>query len=115
MMRTRTKTTATCRRCRATLVAPRSVARGYGDRCWREKRREDAALAAGFKPETLAKARELIEDGAIIPVRGRRVFRAVSSDGERTYLTAPQACTCPAGLRARHVCYHRAAAALLAA
>lgn len=112
--RTTTKT-ANCRRCRALLTTPRSVTRGYGDRCWHEQRRENAAKAAGFKPATITKARELIADGGIIPVRGRRVFRAVSSDGTASYLTAPQACACKAGLRGKHGCFHRAAATLLAA
>ncbi len=39
-----------------------------------------------------------------------RVFLAVSSDGSTTYRTARAACTCPAGLKAVHVCKHRIAA-----
>lgn len=107
--------TATCTRCRATLKSPASVKRGMGAHCARMDRREKAAAAAGFKPATLAKARDLIADGGIVPVRGRRIFRAVSSDGTATYLTAPQGCTCKAGLRGKHLCFHRAAATLLAA
>lgn len=107
--------TATCRRCRATLMAPRSVARGVGRQCEREERREAIATAAGFKAATVEKARQLIADKGIVPIRGRRVFQVVSSDGTATYKTAPQACTCAAGIKGRHVCYHRVAAALLAA
>lgn len=104
-----------CRRCRALLTAPRSVARGIGAHCARLERQEQAALAAGFKPDAVEKARVLIADRGIVPIRGRRVFRAVSSDGQRTYLTAPQACNCAAGLKSKHVCFHRVAATLLAA
>lgn len=68
-----------------------------------------------FKPAQVEKARELIEQGGIVPFRGRRIFRTVSSDGTRTYLTAPQACNCAAGLKGRHMCFHRIAAIILAA
>lgn len=113
---TTTKTpTATCRRCRATLTDPRRVARGIGRTCERKERQEAAVTAAGFKPAAVEKARQLIADRAIVPVRGRRVFAVVSSNGTDRYLTAPQGCTCPAGLRGRHACYHRAAATMLAA
>ncbi|OLT24381.1 hypothetical protein BJF79_13645 [Actinomadura sp. CNU-125] len=117
MAKATTPKTATCRRpgCHATLTNPRSVARGIGPTCARKERQDNAARAAGIKPATLVKARELIADGGIIPIRGRRVFRAVSSDGTATYLTAPQACSCAAGLRGKHGCFHRAAATLLAA
>jgi hypothetical protein len=107
--------TATCRRCRATLRSARSVARRIGPVCEREERREAAARAAGFKPAAVAKAQELIEQGAIVPLRGRRVFQVVSSDGTATYKTAPQSCNCAAGVKGRYVCYHRVAATLLAA
>ena len=115
MTKTATPKTATCRRCYATLTATKSVAAGIGPRCAREDRREAAVRAAGFKPATVEKARQLIADKGIVPIRGRRVFHAVSSDGTRTYLTAPQACTCAAGLKGRHVCFHRVAATILAA
>jgi hypothetical protein len=117
MTKTATPKTATCRRpgCHATLTSARSVARGIGPVCERKERQENAARAAGIKPTTLQKARELIADGGILPIRGRRVFRAVSTDGTATYLTAPQACSCAAGVKGRHVCFHRAAATLLAA
>ena len=111
-----TKThTATCRRCHATLRSTRSVARGIGPTCERNERREQAAAAAGFKPTAVVKAKELIADKGIIAIRGRRVFQVVASNGTDRYLTAPQACTCPAGLRGKHACYHRAAATMLAA
>ena len=114
-MTTTKATTATCTRCRATLRSAKSVARGMGAHCARLARQEAAVVAAGFKPATLAKARELIADGGIVPVRGRRVFAVVASNGVDRYLAAPQTCNCPAGLRGKHGCYHRAAATLLAA
>lgn len=107
--------TTNCRRCHALLTDPRRVAKGIGRHCEREERREQAVKAAGFKPAAVEKARQLIADRGIVPVRGRRVFAVVSSDGTGRYLTAPQTCNCPAGLKARHACYHRAAATMLAA
>ncbi|MWA07409.1 hypothetical protein F8568_045215 [Actinomadura sp. LD22] len=107
--------TATCKRCRATLRSAASVARGMGPTCARLDRQERAARAAGFKPSAIDKARQLIADRAIVPLRGRRVFAVVSSSGTDRCLTAPQTCNCPAGLKARHACYHRAAATMLAA
>jgi hypothetical protein len=103
-----------CRRCRGLLTTPASVARGYGARCWTLHRRETAARTAGYKPAAIAKAKELIADGGIVAIRGRRVFRAVSSDGTAAYLTAKEACSCPAGIKSR-ACYHRAAVTLIAA
>lgn len=109
---TATQTTAKCI-CGRTLRAAKSVARGYGPRCFAKI--QQAAKVAPFKPAQVAKAQELIADGGILPVRGRRVFRVVSSNGSATYLAAPQACNCAAGLKAKHTCYHRVAAAILAA
>ncbi|MFE9391217.1 DUF6011 domain-containing protein [Streptomyces sp. NPDC006784] len=102
-----------CLRCGRKLTSATSIARRYGKGCAARIRhtREDVA---GFKPEQVAAARELIEDGAIVAIRNR-VFRAVSSDGTRLYLTAPEACNCAAGLKAKHMCFHRIAARLLLA
>ncbi len=115
MTKTQKLQTATCRRCRATLTAKRSVQRGIGDRCLRLERQEQAAQAAGFKASAIEKARQLIADHGIVPVRGRRVFQVVASNGTDRYLTAPSTCNCPAGLKGRFACYHRAAAVMLAA
>lgn len=101
-----------CLRCGRTLRSAASIARSRGRTCERRERQEKAA--AGFKAATVAKARELIEQGGVVPLRGR-VCRTVSSDGERTYLTAPEACNCPAYLKARFVCFHRVAVILAAA
>lgn len=79
------------------------------------KRTRQASAVIGIKPAAIAKAQELIEQGGIIPVRGRRVFQVVASNGTDRYLTAPQACNCPAGRKGHHTCYHRVAALMLAA
>jgi len=99
-----------CLRCGRTLRSEASVTRGTGPACAKKITR--AVVSA--KKATLDKARELIELAALVPVRGRRVFRVVSSGGDRTYLTAARNCTCPAGIRGRE-CYHTVAVQLLAA
>lgn len=105
----------TCRHCHAILRSARSIAKGIGPVCERNERREKAALAAGFKAQAVEKAKALIAERAILPIRGRRVFQVVASNGTDRYLTAPQACNCAAGLRGKYGCYHRAAAVMLAA
>lgn len=102
-----------CRHCHRPLRSARSIALGYGPTCHRKIRHATTAAATTTKPDAINKAVELIEQGGILPLRGRRIFTVVSSDGERTYKTAAQGCTCPAGVRGRHVCYHRVAAAIL--
>ena len=105
-----------CLRCGRVLRSADSVRTGYGPTCKRKVRAAaQAQVIAAHKPATVAKARELIEQGAIVPLRGRRVFTVVASNGIDTYKTAPQACTCPAGLRGRFVCYHRVAAQIVTA
>lgn len=104
-----------CLRCGRTLRSADSIARRYGRTCKAKViAAAKAKAAAGFKPATVAKAQELIEDGGIVAIRAR-VFRVVASDGIGHYLTAPEACTCKAGLKGIHVCYHRAAAAIMLA
>lgn len=115
MTKTQKPPTATCTRCHATLRSTKSVARGMGAHCARLHRQEQAVKTAGFKPQAIEKAKTLIAEGGILPIRGRRVFQVVSSDGTGRYLTAPQTCNCPAGLKGRYGCYHRAAATMLAA
>lgn len=106
-------TTSRCTRCHRPLRSAKSIAAGKGSTCAKRERQENAVK--GLKAATIAKARELIEQRGILPLRGRRIFQVVSSDGTATYKTAPQACTCAAGLKGKHVCYHRAAALMLAA
>jgi hypothetical protein len=101
-----------CLRCGRTLTSAKSQATGYGPTCTRHIRRAPVDLT-DYKPHQIASARELIEDGAIIPLRSV-VFVTVSTDGTETYKTAPNVCTCPAGLKGSR-CYHQLAARLLLA
>lgn len=102
-----------CLRCNRPLKSARSLADGMGRTCKAHVAR--AAKQATAKPAQVAKAVELIEVGGIIPLRARRVFRTVSSDGTHTYLTAATGqCNCPAGLKGRG-CYHVLGVQLLAA
>lgn len=68
---------------------------------------------AGFKPAQVADAAELISDGGIVHLRSV-VFLTVSTDGTETHKTAPNACTCKAGLRGIR-CYHTAAVRMMLA
>lgn len=105
---------ANCLRCGRRLTSVKSVSLGYGPTCAahiRKATKTDAVTA--HKPQAIAKATELIEQGGILPLRGRRVFTVISSDGTGTYLTAPSGCTCPAGIKGRFTCYHRVAATIL--
>lgn len=104
---------ANCLRCGRKLTSTRSIALGYGPTCSKHIRTATAAQATAHKPDAIAKATELIEQGGILPLRGRRVFTVISSDGIGTYKTAPSGCTCKAGIRGRYVCYHRVAATIL--
>lgn len=115
MTKTQKPQTATCTRCHATLRSAKSIARGMGAHCAKLTRQEQAIQTAGFKANAVDKARQLIADKAILPLRGRRVFQVVASNGIDRYLTSPQACNCAAGLKGRYACYHRAAAVILAA
>lgn len=101
-----------CLRCGRRLTSTRSQATGYGPKCARHIRTATTDTT-GYKAHQITSARELIEDAAIIPLRGQ-VFTAVSTDGTETYLTHPSNCTCPAGLKAGR-CYHQLAARLLLA
>lgn len=112
MTTTKATRTATCRRCRATLRSASSAARGIGAHCERMERREAALAAEGYKPHQVESARELIEDGAIVPLRDGR-FVVVSTDGSEFYETTAHTCACPA-FEASRRCYHRAAVLLAA-
>lgn len=115
------QTPSTCTRCHRSLRSAESIARGMGRSCARRVREAAAAAVELVKAETLAKAVEDVEDGAVIDTRrttstGRRVFAVVSSDGSDVYLAVPGgACTCKAGLKGKNLCRHAVAAALLAA
>ncbi|MER6980551.1 hypothetical protein [Streptomyces carpinensis] len=88
---------------------------GLGPKCRRKVFRASRApqLAAQYKSDLVDKAIDLLEMGGLIPLRDtgkNAVFLAVSSDGTTAYRTARAACTCPAGLKAKHMCCHRIAA-----
>ena len=112
-----TDSPARCLRCSRVLRSAKSVAAGVGPTC--KSKITAAAKNTPAKPVQVAKAIELVELGAIIPLRrrnsGTRVFRVVSSRGDATYLAAAHNCTCAAGLKSRHECYHMLAAQLLGA
>jgi hypothetical protein len=104
---------AHCLRCGRILRSADSITRGLGRTCRTKIRTaERTANLTDFKPEQIASAHELIEDGAIVTIRPQ-IFRSVSSDGSEQYLTAATGqCNCPAGLKSRR-CYHVAAVRIL--
>jgi hypothetical protein len=112
--------TSKCLRCGRTRrfhsAQAAAAAKPYGRICGALVRAAAVAGAVkGFKDAQVEKARELISDGGLVPLR-RGIFRAVSSDGERTYLTAATGqCNCAAGLRGRHQCFHGIAAMIVTA
>lgn len=110
-----TTTPTPCLRCGRTLTSTKSINDGMGRTCKAKVVAAAQATTKDFKPAQIDRAQELIAQGGIVPIRGRRIFRTVSNDGTRTYLTAPQACTCAAGIKGRHACFHRIAAVILAA
>jgi len=102
-----------CLRCGRKLT--RSI--GYGPRCMAKIRAAALAEArAGFTAGQQAKADELIRDGGLVPVRSTArngtLYRAVSAEGDTTYLVTPHGCSCMAGVRGRR-CYHKLAATVL--
>lgn len=101
-----------CLRCGRTLHTTKSQALGYGPKC-AAKVRNAAVDLTDYKPHQINSARDLIEDGAIIPLRSV-IFIAVSTDGTETYRSAPTGCNCPAGLKGSR-CYHSLAARMLLA
>jgi hypothetical protein len=67
-----------------------------------------------YKPHQIDKAREAIEQRAILPTSRPGMWTAVSSDGTTTYLVHAAGCTCKAGQTGR-LCWHRCAVAILTA
>jgi hypothetical protein len=99
------KRTAKCLRCGRTLRAASSVKRQYGRGCRAIIRAASPAEAVkGFAQRQIDAARELIEDGGLIPTSRPGVFRAVSSDGERSYLTHSETCACDSGRKRLTAC-----------
>ena len=116
---TSTDTTAEPRRClscRHLISSAESLATGYGAGC-RAKIRKAARTAdlSEWTPRQLEDARELIEDGGVVPTARPSVFRTVSSDGSAVYLTSARFCGCANGLKASQPrpCYHRLAVTLV--
>jgi Family of unknown function (DUF6011)/SWIM zinc finger len=102
-----------CLRCGRKLTSAKSTATGYGPTCARKVREAaKAEIIATYKPHQIAKAEELIEQGALIPLRAG-IYLAPSSDGSQTYRTHRAACSCPAGIKGLHPCKHRIAAHIL--
>ncbi|KQW13556.1 hypothetical protein [Streptomyces sp. Root369] len=87
---------------------------GMGPKCRAKVRRASRSPElAAYKPHLVEKAVELLEMGGVLLLRRsskNRVYVALSSDGTTGYRTARAACTCPAGLKAIHMCAHRIAA-----
>ncbi|MGA5599587.1 hypothetical protein ACPCUF_00875 [Streptomyces griseoincarnatus] len=101
-----------CLRCRRPLRNP--SADGLGPKC-RRKVRSAARTEAAHPQWQRNKAVELIELGAVVPLRQNRIFLVVSDDGTEIYRTAATGqCNCPAGLRSVR-CYHAVAAQYMAA
>lgn len=101
-----------CLKCRRPLK--RATPDGLGEKCRRKVRRATRTEALHPKWQT-AKAVELLELGAVIPLRQNRIFLVVSDDGTEVYRTAATGqCNCPAGLRSTR-CYHAVAAEFMAA
>lgn len=99
----------TCRKCQRPLTSLRSIREaarngGYGRGCARKI--DHAAQASTDQPAQVAKATQLIEDGALDHVAGS-TWLAVSSDGSTRYEVdaAAGTCSCPAGQHGRR-CYH---------
>jgi len=85
----------------------------YGPKCAAKVRA--AATAADLSDWTAAQAedaRELIDDGGVVPTAMPGVFRTVSHDGERTYLTSARFCGCARGLKGRP-CLHGCAVVIV--
>ena len=113
---TSTEAPAQCRRCkRHNLRTPASRAAGIGPRC--------AAIEAAFDgldSRQQDKAREAIEDGAVIATTREGVAMVISEDGESVHLaTADGHCSCPHGVRrtsaTAKTCWHPGAVRLAAA
>ncbi|MET7809798.1 SWIM zinc finger family protein [Streptomyces sp. NPDC005395] len=101
-----------CLKCRRPLRRPSPD--GLGPKCRRKVRRKARTETTRPSWQT-AKAAELLELGAVVPLRQNRVFLVVSDDGTELYRTAATGqCNCPAGLKSVP-CYHALAAMYLAA
>jgi hypothetical protein len=106
---------ARCLRCGRALTAAGSVSAGYGRTCKaRIAKGAQAADLSTFHPWQVEKAREAIEQRAIVPSSRPGLYAAVSGDGSTVYLVDARegSCTCRAAANGR-ACYHLAAALIL--
>jgi hypothetical protein len=111
--------TTKCGKCHRVLRTAKSIALGFGPTCYRKitAQAKARAITAAYKPHQIAKAQELLALGALVPLRGNRVFMVPSTEKDgtaRVYRTHRNACTCPAGVKGVHPCKHRIAAHMVA-
>ena len=78
---------ARCLRCRRALTAAASISAGYGPGCRALIRAAALTSPAEFTAAQVARARELIADGGLIPTSRAGIYQSVSSDGITTYFT----------------------------
>lgn len=107
---------ARCLRCGRRLDPCSNERRRYGSlgrSCHARRARAVAALYAS-RNRAAAQAAELIELGALVPMRRPGFYKVPSSDGTSYYTACSRGCTCPAGIHVR-LCKHAVAAAVLAA
>lgn len=101
--------------CGRVLRSAESIARGMGRSCARKIREAaEAADLSAWTPKQVEQARELIEDGGLVPAGREGVFLAVSTDGSEVYRCTADFCECPAGQK-DHQCYHRCGIAIVTA
>jgi Family of unknown function (DUF6011) len=110
--------TRKCLGCGRTLRSAAAIARGYGSGCWAKVRKAEAtADLSAWTPAQVESARELIEDGGVVPSTREGVFHTVSTDGTEVHVTHRDGCTCTNGLLTRpsRPCLHRCAVVIILA
>lgn len=98
---TRTAKCAGCRRTRHFRTAQAAAAAHPYGRICRAKMRAAALVAdvAGFTAAQIEAAREIVTEGALIPLAKRGAFRVLSSAGDSVYTATADGCNCPNWLR----------------
>lgn len=101
-----------CLSCGREISSAASISAGRGSGCRAKIRRaaREVDLSA-WTPKQAEQARELIEDGGIVPTSRPGVYRTVATAGDAIYLSTVNGCTCPA----RAQCYHRCAVVIVTA
>jgi hypothetical protein len=106
-----------CVRCGRKLRAAASISAGYGRVC-RSRITQAAQVEdlSAFHAWQAEKAREAIEQQAVVPSSRPGLYAVVSGDGVTVYLVdaTEGSCTCKAAASGRR-CYHLAAALILSA